>query len=41
LKPGQITILTGSPLCHNPRVLKEGTALATAGFRVEVLGAGY
>jgi glycosyltransferase involved in cell wall biosynthesis len=33
-----IAILTGNHLCHNPRVLKEATALAEAGFAVEVLG---
>ncbi len=34
-----IVILTGNSLCHNPRVIKEATALAAAGFVVEVLGA--
>jgi len=34
-----IGLLTGSSLCHNPRVLKEATALARAGYRVQVLGA--
>lgn len=33
-----IVLLTGNHLCHNPRVLKEATALARAGFDVEVLG---
>lgn len=36
-----IVILTGSHLCHNPRVLKEATALAGAGYSVEVLGAWF
>jgi len=36
-----IVILSGSHLCHNPRVLKEATALANAGFSVEVLGAWF
>ena len=36
---GKIVILTGNSLCHNPRVLKEATALAAAGFDVEILGA--
>ena len=35
----RLIILTGSPLCHNPRVIKEATALAATGFSVEVLGA--
>jgi glycosyltransferase involved in cell wall biosynthesis len=34
-----ICILTGSHLCHNPRVIKEATTLAAAGYEVEVLGA--
>jgi glycosyltransferase involved in cell wall biosynthesis len=34
-----IVLLTGSSLCHNPRALKEATALARAGYRVQVLGA--
>lgn len=34
----KISILTGSHLCHNPRVLKEAAALAGAGYDVEVLG---
>jgi glycosyltransferase involved in cell wall biosynthesis len=34
-----IIILTGHHLCHNPRVLKEATSLAQAGFDVEILGA--
>ena len=35
----RIIILTGNSLCHNPRVQKEATALADAGFEVEILGA--
>lgn len=34
----RIVILTGHHLCHNPRVLKEASTLADAGFDVEVLG---
>jgi glycosyltransferase involved in cell wall biosynthesis len=34
-----IVILTGSHLSHNPRAFKEATALAEAGYDVEVLGA--
>ncbi|MEO8276034.1 MAG: glycosyltransferase [Thermoanaerobaculia bacterium] len=36
---GQIVLLTGNPLCRNPRVFKEATCLAEAGYEVEVLGA--
>jgi len=32
-----VIILTGIHLCNNPRVIKEATALAEAGFEVEVL----
>ncbi|GGD56915.1 glycosyltransferase [Erythrobacter arachoides] len=32
-----IVIATGAPLCRNPRVVKEATALAEAGYRVTVL----
>ncbi len=35
----RIVLLTGSHLCHNPRVIKEATALAESGFGVSVLGA--
>jgi glycosyltransferase involved in cell wall biosynthesis len=35
----RIVLLTGSPLCHNPRAIKEADALAAAGYQVEVLGA--
>jgi glycosyltransferase involved in cell wall biosynthesis len=34
----RITILTGNHLCHNPRVIKEATALTEAGYSIEVLG---
>jgi len=33
----KVLILTGIHLCNNPRVIKEATALAEAGFEVEVL----
>lgn len=33
-----VAIITGNHLCHNPRVIKEATALHQAGYRVEVLG---
>jgi glycosyltransferase involved in cell wall biosynthesis len=36
--PRRITIVTGNPLCHNPRVVKEAQSLAGAGYHVEVLG---
>lgn len=35
----RIAILTASHFCHNPRVIKEATALARSGFEVEILGA--
>jgi glycosyltransferase involved in cell wall biosynthesis len=35
----RIVLLTGNSLCHNPRALKEATALARAGYCVSVLGA--
>lgn len=35
----RIVLLTGSHLCHNPRVIKEAAALAECGYRVSVLGA--
>ena len=35
----RIVLVTGNSLCHNPRVQKEATALADAGFEVEILGA--
>jgi glycosyltransferase involved in cell wall biosynthesis len=34
-----ICLVTGSHLCHNPRVLKSAKSLAHHGFSVEVLGA--
>ncbi len=34
-----VVILSNLHLCHNPRVLKEATALAAAGYEVTVLGA--
>jgi len=37
----KILLVSGSHLCHNPRVFKEATALADAGYEVEVLGAWY
>ena len=37
----KIDILTGNHLCHNPRVIKEGTTLAKAGYRVSVIGAWF
>ncbi|MGB8582335.1 MAG: glycosyltransferase [Candidatus Sulfotelmatobacter sp.] len=36
-----ILILTGNHLCNNPRVIKEGTALANAGYTVTVIGAWF
>jgi len=36
---GSIALLTGNPLCRNPRVLKEALALGSAGYDVLVLGA--
>ncbi|HEY1796216.1 MAG TPA: glycosyltransferase [Stellaceae bacterium] len=37
--PRRIVLLTGNSLCHNPRAMKEATALARAGYQVDVLGA--
>jgi glycosyltransferase involved in cell wall biosynthesis len=37
----RIGIVSGVSLAHNPRVLKEATTLAAAGFEVVVLGGGY
>lgn len=34
----RVVILGGVHLCHNPRVLKEASALSNAGYRVTVLG---
>lgn len=39
LDGARIVILSGSHLCHNPRVMKEASALAAARCRVTVLGA--
>ena len=36
----KIILLSGNPLCHNPRVFKEADALAGDGHEVEVLGSG-
>jgi glycosyltransferase involved in cell wall biosynthesis len=35
----RVIILTGNHLCYNPRVVKEATTLANAGYQVKVLGA--
>jgi glycosyltransferase involved in cell wall biosynthesis len=35
---GSICIVTGSHLCHNPRVIKEAVTLAESGHQVEVIG---
>src|SRR5262245_16328410 len=37
----RIVILTGNHLCHNPRVVKEATTLANAGYDVNVAGAWF
>lgn len=37
----KIAILSGNHLCHNPRVVKEATALSRAGHEVVVLGAWF
>ena len=39
-KPRKIIILSGNPLCHNPRVLKEAEVLTEAGHEVEILTSG-
>jgi hypothetical protein len=36
-----IIILTGNHLCNNPRVIKEATTLANAGYRVTVIGSWF
>jgi glycosyltransferase involved in cell wall biosynthesis len=36
-----IIVLTGNHLCNNPRVIKEGTTLANAGYTVTVIGAWF
>jgi glycosyltransferase involved in cell wall biosynthesis len=38
--PQRIGIISGSPLDHNPRVLKEASTLTGAGYNVTVLGSG-
>lgn len=35
----RVIVITGNSLAHNPRVLKESSALARVGYDVEVLGA--
>ncbi|HXO01671.1 MAG TPA: hypothetical protein VN900_06405 [Stellaceae bacterium] len=35
----RVVLLTGNSLCHNPRAFKEASALARAGYDVDVLGA--
>ena len=37
--PRRVCILTGNSLSHNPRVVKEASALSEAGYEVEILGA--
>ena len=37
-RKSRIVLLSGNSLCHNPRVMKEATALACAGYDVQVLG---
>jgi glycosyltransferase involved in cell wall biosynthesis len=39
VRRGRVAILSGSSLCHNPRVLKAAGTLARAGHDVAVLGA--
>ena len=34
----RICLITGAPLCRNPRVVKEASALSEAGYDVKVLG---
>ncbi len=36
---GKVVVLSGSSLCHNPRVFKAAGALSRAGYDVQVLGA--
>jgi glycosyltransferase involved in cell wall biosynthesis len=38
VKTPSIAIFSGSHFCHNPRVIKEATTLAHAGYQVEVVG---
>jgi len=35
---GTIVVLTGGHICHNPRAMKEATALANVGYDVRILG---
>jgi glycosyltransferase involved in cell wall biosynthesis len=37
--PSRIVLISGSSLCHNPRVMKAATTLARSGYDVRVLGA--
>ena len=37
--PSRIVLISGSSLCHNPRVTKAATTLARSGYDVHVLGA--
>jgi len=37
--PSRIVLISGSSLCHNPRVMKAATTLARHGYDVHVLGA--
>ena len=37
--PSRIVLISGSSLCHNPRVMKAATTLARSGYDVHVLGA--
>jgi glycosyltransferase involved in cell wall biosynthesis len=38
VKAPSIAIFSGSHLCHNPRIIKEATTLAGAGYQVEIIG---
>ena len=38
-QPSRIVLISGSSLCHNPRVMKAATTLARSGYDVHVLGA--
>jgi glycosyltransferase involved in cell wall biosynthesis len=39
MSPSRIVLISGSSLCHNPRVMKAATTLAHGGYDVHVLGA--
>jgi glycosyltransferase involved in cell wall biosynthesis len=39
MNPSRIVLISGSSLCHNPRVMKAATTLARSGYDVHVLGA--